>query len=736
MDLLKNQVISWQGRTWRVICLYRGKIALFDMSSNKAALDIHDLEEMERKVRSGEIQTVADEFSGVQLVSCDTASSSGKRAQSTYELLEPVINDPECLFNDSLRRRRIREVCGEDVQKKSMFRRWLPVYWRKGQCFNALLPQSGRHLDGKQRNTTRKLGRKNRKGVEYELPLSNELRALFNKYIEKHLLVPSALSVRQTYNHMMIEFENDRSKYTQSELAKPTYYQFSCYYYRYYPVSERNRRRYQTKDYEKNVRPLHSSTNSLSYEIGSAYEIDSTLDDVYLVSDDEEPKFLGRPTLYIVSDVATGMITGFKISLDDPQYKVMAEALKMAISDKVEYCRKLDIEISPEDWPASGIPASIVADNAEVLGKQIEPFCRIHHVNICNTASYRADAKGTVERAIGMLQHGLKGLIHAAPDKVTQKKAGGVDTRGKASLTIREYETLVARTVLSVNRRWKENGPRNVPSDVASTPNELWGYYTRTGQIQLRYCHNKELQDITLMPNYEVSLSRDGARAKNLGISYHCPQLLKDGYMDRRNRNKQGAESMRIFVDRSNVERAWLFPNIEKDPQYYWPCQLAPKSDALNGMCMIEAVEYLEKQKEKRADSRDDQDEFTRKMLKENIKLTQEAEARTKKHRAAIKESIKDVTKTRHDERIKEEKRGGQASGSQASGGQASGSQASGGQTGSSQASGGQTSDSQTSGSQTSGKNDTSPSNGYNDSTPKGRDPKDCSYPDFDEMYY
>ena len=172
-----------------------------------------------------------------------------------------------------------------------------------------------------------------------------------------------------------------------------------------------------------------------TYEIAKAqcyiYEIDATLDNIRLLSNDRK-EVVGRPTLYSVVDVYSDMIVGFNLSFEPAQFKTVSDAFYVYMTDKVIFCAKYGLSISTSWWPARGVPAAITVDNAELTGKQIEHIIRSYGVQINFSSSYRGYEKVTVESSIHQLQHFVKLLIRGHG---LLAKAGDRDSLGDAVLT-------------------------------------------------------------------------------------------------------------------------------------------------------------------------------------------------------------------------------------------------------------------------------------------------------------
>ena len=238
MELLANQVISWKDDTYRVLCLLKGKVALYNMSCDKLKLEIYPLADLEQRVRSGEIKTVPDEYAGLIYLEPSEKDKHTKRAEANYKLIKPIVAVPDCLFDPHLRRRMIEEISQGNKATIRRIERLLPKFWKRGQNRNALLPQYHHPLKGKDRNSPVKLGRKGSLSRESELPINDALRKLFRRHIDAHILSPEGLSLSKTFDYVLLEFNEHRHLYTDLPDAKPSFYQFKNFYYNRVKLAE------------------------------------------------------------------------------------------------------------------------------------------------------------------------------------------------------------------------------------------------------------------------------------------------------------------------------------------------------------------------------------------------------------------------------------------------------------------------------------------------------------------
>jgi hypothetical protein len=75
---------------------------------------------------------------------------------------------------------------------------------------------------------------------------------------------------------------------------------------------------------------------------------------------------LVRPTMTIAFDVASGMVLGIHVGLDEPSVRATLACLRNAILPKTALLAQDPAELRARgDWPAEGIPEALVLDNAQ-----------------------------------------------------------------------------------------------------------------------------------------------------------------------------------------------------------------------------------------------------------------------------------------------------------------------------------------------------------------------------------
>ena len=136
----------------------------------------------------------------------------------------------------------------------------------------------------------------------------------------------------------------------------PTYRQFRYWFQKDGDLARSLKAREGNHRFNQSHRGLGGDAASIAFGPGAVYQIDSTKGDVYLVSQFDRSKVIGRATLYLVVDVFSGMIAGFYAGLENPSFLAAALAIENAATDKVGFCADYGIQITAEEWPSQNLP--------------------------------------------------------------------------------------------------------------------------------------------------------------------------------------------------------------------------------------------------------------------------------------------------------------------------------------------------------------------------------------------
>jgi len=239
-------------------------------------------------------------------------------------------------------------------------------------------------------------------------------------------------------------------------------------------------------------------------------EIDHT--ELDIIIKDEYGRELGRPTLTVAIDKFTRMILGFYIGMEPAGTYAAMQCLYNAIMPK-SYVAEYYPEIVG-DWPAYGVPALLVSDNAK-------EFCSETFLNACAVLGIDTDFnpvkkpeyKGTVERFNRTLTESLLTLL---PGKTFQsvKERGDYNSSKKADLQLHDIRMIFTNWVIA-------DYSTRLHSQTMRVPRQAWEEEVEKNPVRLPM---KVSELDMLLGMYEVRvLSRQGVKFKD--IYYNSPQL-------------------------------------------------------------------------------------------------------------------------------------------------------------------------------------------------------------------
>ena len=529
--MIANSVVQWNGSDYRILSIIGSTAYLYPMQAKTISLVQSDLPTLQKSARE-----VEDPF--VELRARPLSDKARERADRLYRLIEPIVSDGR-IFSDSTERQRlIRSVTGKNRTIYFQVIRALMAYWQRGQSVSALASQTGRS------SGAGKCGRK------APCERGEELDAHLDRVCKQYLLKPNGDSLANAYRKSCNEW---KSRYPGK--PAPTLYQLRYYYETHTTRLERAAARNDTIRFNKEVRSLKGTAASIAMGVGSIYEIDSTQADVYLVAEHDRTQTIGRPTIYLVTDLYSGMIVGLHVTMQSACFLAAADTLYAAMTSKQELCAKYGISITQSEWPCQGAPAGITADNAELKGYQSELLTRNCGISIHNTASYRGDQKSTVERFLGLTQSTVRDYMTAVPSKQTMRKAGAKDTRDRATLTVSEYTRMLLHAAKVLNTRPKESLPPDYPAGEPPTPLSIWNWACRTGRSVLNSAITPQMLRVMLLPRYPASFSRNGVGAQKGPIAamrYRCDELEQQGVF-LRDHHPARPEDVQLALDPSDI---------------------------------------------------------------------------------------------------------------------------------------------------------------------------------------
>ena len=274
---------------------------------------------------------------------------------------------------------------------------------------------------------------------------------VFDWAIQKFYFSAKRLSLRGAYDMMLVQKFTD----TNGQLVEnaPSWNSFQRYYYNqgYHKKPERVIARDGLTYYQRNLRPAFGNASDLQPSPG-AFQMDATEADIYLVSRFDRSSVIGRPYIYLAVDTATQLIVGTYVGLEGGELAVL-KTLENAAMDKVQFCQQYGIEITPEQWPACGLPTEIVTDKGrDFCSVRVQEFCAKYGIEMQSLPPFRPDLKSGVEKSFDLLQSRYKPLLRAkGVIEDDSQERWAKDYRTQAMLDLDEFTAIVIHCIIYLN---------------------------------------------------------------------------------------------------------------------------------------------------------------------------------------------------------------------------------------------------------------------------------------------
>lgn len=594
-----------RGNQARVIEVANGWVYLFNMFAETTEIWKCHLETVQKLHIDGHIALFdKEDRSWVKKAATLSSQLQITRRDDRYADIVPLLEQRPQIFEKAFRGHAVTMRARYKKRSARTLHTALYRYWRYGMVINALLPrydrvgtplQADRKTPGKRKFKAGYLGarpvvRKTRAPI-----VTDEMRELFEKMTTGHYRKKRSASLKSAYlqivgqmqSHVQIDQSSGRVVQNKklAELSKdgiPTLRQYYYWYKTSRRKSEDDIARVGATRYMKDRRATTGSAISHLYGIGSRFEIDATLLDVGCVSDSDRRRYVGRPTLYVVIDVYSKMIVGIYLGFQSASWQTARLAIRNVVEDKVKYCRRFGLTIEQEEWPVSGIlPSRILADRGEFEGYNATDFVARTGVTIENTAPYRGDLKGTVEKRFDLLNRYLRQLV---PGTVTKDHAerGDNDYRKEAKFNLRELTCIVLKIVLYMNNDKALEGAHQpadmFKDDVLPIPRDMWCWAEKRGRTELRRMHISELE-FAMLDSETARTSTSGLQFR--GFFYHNVSLQAEGAFV-----KGQLKNVTVSWDPQCVDTIWL----HKPCGGFEECNLTDKSGEYAGLSFVDAT--------------------------------------------------------------------------------------------------------------------------------------------------
>ena len=493
-----------------------------------------------------------------------TLSAAQKRVRDeAFDAIKDIVGSEPDIYDAKKRTGLLKKAEEKSGVKLNNLYRYLGKYWKGGKQRNALIPDfknCGGHRTAASTQNTRQ-GRPKREGANGKI-LTEEDYQKFEKAIHTYYEKSSKTSLVQAYRDMIdFLYVRPKSKDDPSPVSllpdeKPSLQQFRYWYKKNVDKVSSTKEKEGENKFALNHRAVTGKSETFLRGPGITVQIDATIGDVYLVRKNSREQIIGRPVLFFIKDVYSHMIVGMNITLDNASWNQALLAIKNTADDKVEFCRRYGVHITPEQWPCHHLPSSITGDNGEMGDKGVEEIIAKLGITIENTPPYRGDLKGIIEKNFDLIHLKLQPITpgYVCKDAGTR---GAEDYRKKACLDYKTFVSIVIRIVLFYNNyhymetyektlAMREHGVRPIPL-------ELWNYGMRYESGLLRAVSREDILKV-LLPHDKARVTEEGICFKQL--YYTCREAEESFWFEQT--RIEGVRTVLISYDPGSVDHIYI----------------------------------------------------------------------------------------------------------------------------------------------------------------------------------
>ncbi|MBP2241608.1 hypothetical protein J2Z40_002171 [Cytobacillus eiseniae] len=595
-------------KTYRILWIDEGYIITYviDINDKKALPFIMTIKEIEERAKNGDFTIRIDR--GIVLNRTPTINDIEHRDR-TWSYIKPIVDLKPAIYQKEHRNLIIKMAMTEhNIGSHNTLLKNLRKYWQRGMVIDCLFPDYAFlkinvnsnninvNLENKEK-IKKKTGRpkKNGKGG---IVITEEIKQQFEKSIKKYYLNQKKSSLNFAFKKMTADYytklkyydeDGNEKRILHPEENRPTFRQYQYWFKSEFDNDKVTIAREGRYKYEQNYRSILGSSTAETEGPGDIFQIDATQSNNYLVNRFNPNWIVGRPTTYFIVDVYTHLITGLYVGLENASWKAMMNAMVNTCMDKVEYCEKFGINISPEMWPSSHLPSNFIGDRGELASHGVDHLIEGLGPRISNTPPYRPDWKGIVEKLFDTSQEKIKPFLPGYVHKDYGER-GAKDYRLEASLTIEDYTKVLINFILFYNHNFYMDeyirSEEQIRDNVQPIPIKLWEWGVKNAAGKLKKHRIDEVM-FYLLPRATATITEKGIKYKRM--LYTHPRALKEGWFSRA--RQKGSWKVDFSYDPRNMDIIYLHT---KDDELFIPCTLLEHHNRYMNKTIEEIEQLLE----------------------------------------------------------------------------------------------------------------------------------------------
>ncbi len=568
-DLLRNDLLDYAlpRRTVRILWIDpdRSGAYLFDVAGKACEAEYVRMSSLQADLAEGRAQRLAED---PYLVTGNGELLPPRHIElreRAWQIVAELTAFEPAIYQARRRGQLIADYTARHGISHPTIYRYLRRYWQRGQTPNALLPDycnsGGR---GKTRASTAgvKRGRPRKDGAPPGVNVDEAMRRIFRIAATIHL--GTRMSRRALYDAMLRDFFCRREVDEAGRVARapepetaPSFGQFG-YWLEQGSVLRQ----------PEHPLPLAPHANvAQPGKPGAAFRLDAVRADVQLVSRADRGRLAGRPVLYVVTDIFSGMIAGLHVSLEAPSWQQAVMALSNCAADKPRFCQRHGRSLPALDWPCRHLPELLVvpgmlqpADGGGALRNNFGVRC-VSGTADGETLPWRA----ALERRCSLLPLQADAL---------SPRLGLLD----GALDIEQFARLAIDAAIEHNLQ---------PTPEAPAPLQLWEWGMQQRGTSLKQ-YREELVRCLLLPVHEATVTADGICLN--GVYYSCARAVEERWFERA--RQRGRWTVRVACDTGNVDCVYLLDPAT--PLQFHLCHVADRSQVHRALSVAELAHLPE----------------------------------------------------------------------------------------------------------------------------------------------
>lgn len=571
-------------RHFRVVWAVGSLVVLFDLDAPDTRLSHRKRNEVVAELMDGSARLVTEHGYDHHPNPARLTKAQTDRRDKLMRLIDPLLQRAPEIFEEQVRGRAIADIeraqlaCTDRDEKKRFasaktLHQAFDRFWRRGMSVNALTPSFEKCGVGRRKPGAVKLGAPVTPGMKIGVNVTKSIEGIFAKGLNRYYVskrnARRKISLRAAYDLMVGDFfldtivDPETGKVTHppkaewAETGYPTFRQFRFWYDKRDDLLGIRRKRAGGSKYDKDMRGIVGTAVAGVMGAGSRFEIDATPLDIGCVSEVDRTVPVKRPTFYQITDVLTKLICGIYVGYENASWLAAGLAVRNVVEDKVEFCKRYGVFITPEEWPCEGLlPARFMCDRGEWEGYDATSFVAKSTVTVELASPYRGDQKGSTEKKFDQFHRLLRMQLDGMIEKKVRER-GDRDYRRDAILTLPEVTTCVIQVAIFLNNSNKlVDYPRTremIAERVRSVPVELWGWCRDRGMDELSRASVSQIE-FAMLPVAKATVTPFGYKFRDL---YYKPSSTEERAVFDRAR-QDGVSKVDVSWDPLWTTNIWL----------------------------------------------------------------------------------------------------------------------------------------------------------------------------------